>query len=138
MGYPAIEDNFSDFSKDAEVLRSRLYDDSDYDPAIVGTTVNSSGKRVIVYDDEKLLDLVEERLVREREESGEDPIEDSELRSTADDFLHYKLSDYLYYARPHAAVIVFEPREKISHYEEEGFEIYESGGQLVVGELKEE
>ncbi|MDB2496378.1 hypothetical protein N9X25_04445 [Verrucomicrobiales bacterium] len=137
MPYPVIEDNFSDFSDDVEVLQSRLYDDSYYDPAIIGTTVNSSGKRVIVYDDERLLDLVEDRLVREREESG-DPIDESERRSAADDFLHYKLSDYLYYARPHAPVIVFEPREEISHYEKEGFEIYESGGQLLVGESKVE
>lgn len=133
MGYPTIEDNFSDFSKDADVLRSRLYDVPDYDPAIIGTTVNSSGKRVLVYDDDDLVDLAADRLMREREERG---IEEDEVWSTADDFLHYKISDYLHQARPHAPVLVFEPREEISYYEKEGFQIYEFGGQLLVGELK--
>ena len=54
---PLTDDSFSP----KDMLRSKLFGD-EFDRAIIGTTVNDHLHRVIIYDEETLLDLMVEQL----------------------------------------------------------------------------
>lgn len=63
---PLTDDSFSR----EDMLRSKLFSD-EFDRAIVGTTANDHHRRVIIYDEETLIDLMVEQL-REDAEEGEE------------------------------------------------------------------
>jgi len=65
---PLVDDSFA--RKD--MLRSKLFAD-EFDPAILGTTANEHGRRVVVYDEETLIDLMLEQL-RDDADEGEEPL----------------------------------------------------------------
>ena len=65
---PLTDDSFSR----EDMLRSKLFAD-EFDPAILGTTVNERGRRVVVYDEEILIDLMLEQL-RDDADEGEEPL----------------------------------------------------------------
>ncbi len=128
-----IEPNFEQYCTDVDVLRSRLYNDQEFDLAVMGTTINGEGKRVLVYEEEKLIDIVAERLMREN--GCTDPDDYAEKNdgespwAAANDYLSYKMSDYLYYEKPYAPVIVSEAIEDINDYEPD-VQIYKLGNSL--------
>jgi hypothetical protein len=61
---PLTDDSFSR----EDMLRSKLFGD-EFDRAIIGTTVNEHHRRVIIYDEEILIDLMVEQL-REDADDG--------------------------------------------------------------------
>lgn len=63
---PLTDDSFSR----EDMLRSKLFGD-EFDRAIIGTSVNGHDRRVIIYDEETLIDLMLE-LLREDADEGEE------------------------------------------------------------------
>ena len=63
---PLTDDSFSS----ADMLPSKLFGD-EFDRAIIGTTVNEHHRRVIIYDEETLIDLMVKQL-REDADEGEE------------------------------------------------------------------
>lgn len=62
---PLTDDSFGR----EDVVRSKLFGD-EFDRAIIGTTVNENRRRVLIYDEETLVDLMLEQ-IREGTSAGE-------------------------------------------------------------------
>lgn len=63
---PRTDDSFSR----EDMLRSKLFAD-EFDPGMIGTTVNAHGRRVVVYDEEALIDIMLEQLQEDADEGDE-------------------------------------------------------------------
>lgn len=123
-GIELIEDNFDAYRSDEEVARSRLFDDQELDAGIIGTYVNEERKRVLVYSDEILVDIIAQKIMDG--ELGDPPEEDESPWNLAADHLSYRLDSYLHYKKPYAPVVVSEAIEELDSYGED-FLVFQLG-----------
>jgi len=100
---------------DAELQKSRFRDKSEYDSAVIGTATTEHGQRVLVYDDQALIDLVAEEL----RASGQCD-DDDDVYGAAADNIYYRLSDYLIYEKgQYAPFILTEAPDDPESYDAE-------------------
>ena len=70
---PLTDDSFSR----EDMLRSKLFGD-EFDRAIVGTTVNGHSRRVVIYDEDVLTEIMLERLKEDADEGEQVRWEDAD------------------------------------------------------------
>jgi hypothetical protein len=117
-----IDDNFEQYRNDSEVLESRLFGKPSLDSAIIGTLTNSASKRVLVYNEDAVVEIYTEEFEQRDDLSDED----ESYWLMAENHVSYHLDDFLYYRRAYAPVLVWEPREELEVYtEDEDFEVYQ-------------